>query len=282
MINKDFLKKIKLVVFDLDGTLVDDNDKIGEETVLLIKELSKLGVIFSIATGRVLTAVTDHADSIGITAPLITLDGSLIQRYPGQQSIYQSYVSPRYVARALKLADQFLLNAALCHDTAVYYTEENSIIPTIADKFGAKFQKINSYKNYLDETLEIIIVGDYQKNIRHVASKMSFPYTFGIRSSFYKSESKGGTYFLEIRKFGANKGEGLKILTRHLKIKIKETAVFGDWYNDKPLFENDALKIAIANAVPELKKMADIITKRTNNEEGVAEFLKILLQAKKS
>ena len=62
---------------------------------------------------------------------------------------------------------------------------------------------------------------------------------------------------------------------------MHNTAVLGDWYNDKSLFDTDALKIAVANAVPEIKKMADIVTKRNNNEEGVAEFLKILLQAKK-
>lgn len=282
MINKNILRKIKLVVFDLDGTLVDDNDKIGDETNSLIKQLSSLGVKFSIATGRVLSAVTDHADALDIKIPLITLDGSLIQRYPGEKSVFESYVPARYVKRALKLADQFLLNIALCHDTAVYYTENNALVPALGNKLGAKFKQIISYDNYIEETLEVFMIGDFQKNIRHVANKMSFPYSFGIRSSYYKSQSQGGSYFLEIRKLGSNKGEGLRILLKHLKIKMKETAVLGDWYNDKSLFDSDALKIAVANAVPELKKMADIVTKKTNNEEGVAEFLKILLQAKKS
>ena len=80
---------------------------------------------------------------------------------------------------------------------------------------------------------------------------------------------------------GSSKGEGLKKLLKYLKLKEKETAVLGDWYNDKSLFETDALKIAVANAVPELKYMADFVTKRTNNEDGVAEFLKMLYKAKK-
>jgi Cof subfamily protein (haloacid dehalogenase superfamily) len=280
MINKELLRRIKLVVFDLDGTLTDDNGIIGEETKNLIKDLSRLGVKFTIATGRLLSAVTNYADELDIKIPLITLEGTLIKRSPADKSVFEAFLPKKYVLRALKLTDQYLLNIALCHDSAIYYTEENALIPSLLDKFGARYELISSYDDYLDRTLEVIICGDYKVNIKHVSSKMSFPYTFGIRSSYYKSHTQGDTYYLEIRKIGCSKGESLRKLLKHLKIKMKDTVVIGDWYNDKTLFDTDALKIAVANAVPELKRMADFITKGTNNEEGVAEFLRILLQAK--
>ncbi len=281
MIDKKILQRIKLVVFDLDGTLVDDDNQIGKETLYLINELTKLGVKFSIATGRLLSAVTDHADNLNITLPLITLDGTLIKRTPDGKSIFQAYLPAKYVKRALKLADKYLLQVALCHDRAIYYTEENSLFPQIMDKFGAKYQKVDDYKLYLDETLEVVMAGDYQTNVKYVANKMAFPYTFGVKSSYYKSQSQGGTYYLEIRKMGCSKGDGLKKLLRFTNINIKDTAVVGDWYNDKSLFENDALKIAMGNAVPELKKMADLVLNKTNNEDGVADFLGMLFNAKK-
>jgi Cof subfamily protein (haloacid dehalogenase superfamily) len=281
MIDKNILRKIKLVVFDLDGTLVNDQNQIGEETKSLIKELSSLDVQFSIATGRLLSAVTNHADELGIKIPLITLDGTLIQRYPGDKSIFEAHLPAKYVQRALKLADKFLVQVALCHDKAIYYTEENALFPQLMDKFGAKYQQVFSYDNYVDETLEVVLVSDYKDNVKHISSKMSFPYTFGVKTSFYKSQSQGGSYYLEIRKMGCSKGDGLKRLLNHLKLKMRETAVVGDWYNDKSLFENDSLKVAMENAVPELKRMADLILKKNNNEDGVADFLKMLLQAKK-
>ncbi|MEE9429929.1 MAG: HAD hydrolase family protein, partial [Melioribacteraceae bacterium] len=79
-----------------------------------------------------------------------------------------------------------------------------------------------------------------------------------------------------------SKGSGLVQLTKHLKIKIKDTAVLGDWYNDRSMFETKALKIAVANAVEKIKNMADYVTERTNNEDGTAEFLSMLLKAKKA
>ena len=63
---------------------------------------------------------------------------------------------------------------------------------------------------------------------------------------------------------------------------ISKTAVLGDWYNDRSLFRTKALKIAVANAVDDIKNMADFITKRTNEEDGTAEFLEMILKAKKS
>lgn len=72
----------------------------------------------------------------------------------------------------------------------------------------------------------------------------------------------------------------LKLL-KYLNINIKNSAVIGDWYNDRSLFRTKALKIAMANAVSEIKEMSDHITERTNDEDGTAEFLELVLKAKK-
>ena len=281
MIKKEYLRKIKLVVMDLDGTLVDDGDTINDKTVELIKDLRKLGVEFTIATGRLLSAVTHHADKLEIKIPLITLDGTIVNRYPGEPSIFESYLLTKHVKRAINLAGKFSLTVALCHDSAIFYTEENAVLPTLLNKYGATFKEVYSYDNYLNETLEVVICGDNMESVRHVANKMSFPYTFGVRTSFYKSRNQGGTYYLEIRKMGSSKGDSMRVLQKHLHVKMRETAVVGDWYNDKSLFETDAIKVAVANAVPEIKKMSDYVTKHTNNENGIAEFLTMLYRAKK-
>ena len=73
----------------------------------------------------------------------------------------------------------------------------------------------------------------------------------------------------------------MKRLTKYLNISLKETAVLGDWYNDVSLFDTSALKIALANAVYEIKQLADFVTERTNNEDGAAEFLEMVFKNKK-
>ncbi len=282
MLDKGLLRKIKLIVFDLDGTLLNDENEIGEESIKLVEELKQLGVRFSFATGRYHSAVLQHAKTLSIKTPLITLDGALIKSYPEGKIIFESYVPKRYVKRAVSLADKLLLKIALCHDDAIFYTDDNSSIVNLVDKLGAVVQEIPDYDLYLHKTLEVVVAGDFKDSINLFAKKMSFPFTFGLNFSFYKSQRRGDIYFFETRKHGVDKGTGVKRLTNYLNLSMKETAVLGDWYNDRKMFDTGALKIAVANAVQEIKYHADYITTRTNNEDATAEFLTMVLNAKRN
>ena len=103
----------------------------------------------------------------------------------------------------------------------------------------------------------------------------------GSNISFYKSHRHPNISFLEIRRSGSTKGKGLERLLKHLRIKPYQAAVLGDWYNDISLFETNAYKVAVANAIPEIKRMADMVTSKSNNEEGAAKFFRKVLKAKK-
>lgn len=281
MIDKERLRKLKLIVFDVDGTLVNERDEIGEATVQFVRELRKMGVVFSFASGRQHSALTHHAETLGLKAPLISLDGTLIKSHPRGDKLFESTIPDKYVKKAIQFADKYLLKIALCHDEAIYFDEQNAGVQTLLEKYGARYQEISSYENYISNTLELVITGDYKDSMKFVNKKLNFPYTFGLRTSLYKSHSHGGIYYLEIRNKGVSKGRGLKKLCKYYKFKIKETAVLGDWFNDRSLFETDALKIAMGNAVPEIKKMSDYILNRTFHDDGTAEFLEMVLRAKK-
>ncbi|MCB9248988.1 MAG: HAD family hydrolase [Ignavibacteriales bacterium] len=282
MLDTNRLKKIELVVFDLDGTLLNQYARIGEETIEYVKELKKLGVHFTFATGRLHNSITEYAEILKLQTPLISLDGAIIKSYPGNEIIYESYLKEKYVRRALEMSDKYLLKIALSHHEAIYYTEANSLIPQLMEQYEAKFEVIDSYETIINETLEIVITGDFRDSIKMIEAKMQFPYAFNLKTSFYKSQDQDGVYFLEIRNKNCSKGDGLLKLLKYLKLNINKTAVIGDWYNDRSLFRTKALKIAVANAVDDIKNMADFITKRTNEEDGTAEFLEMILKAKKS
>lgn len=281
MLDKNRLKKLELIVFDLDGTLLNKYGEIGERSIDLVRELKQMGVRFTFATGRLHNAIKEFASLLGLESPLISLDGAIIKSYPANEIIYESYIKKAYVSKAIKMAEDALLKVALSYDEAIYYTEENSLVPQLMEKYEATFAEIESYDNYHAKALEIVICGDYKKSMKAIEAKMQFPSAFGLKTSFYKSNDQNGVYFLEIRNKKCSKGDGLQRLGKHLKINLKNTAVMGDWYNDRSLFRTKALKIAVANAVEELKGMADHITKKTNNEDATAEFLEMVLEAKK-
>lgn len=275
------LKNIKIVVFDLDGTLLADDGTIGENTKTLIKKLKAYDVRFTFATGRLHSAITYMAEDLDLKVPLVSLDGSLIKSYPEGKTLFESFVKKRHVKKAVDYVKQYTLNVALCHADAIYYTEENYIITQLMEKFGAKYEQVDSYEDYYDKTLEISIAGDNKNFMKYIWERMSFPYSLGLKSSYFKSHRHDNIYYVEIRKKNASKGSGMLRLLKYLKVKPHEAAVVGDWYNDISLFKTKAFKVALANAVPEIKRMADLITERSNNEDGTAEFLEKVLKAKR-
>ena len=282
MSDKERLKNIKIVVSDLDGTLLKNDGSVGLETKKLIRELHNYDVLFSFATGRLHSAVTDIAKDLEIKNPIISLDGSVIKDFPSGETIFESFLKKKYVEKAVKYADDYLLNVALCHSDAIYYTEFNTVIPKLLNKFGAKYKEVSSYENLLDKTLEIVFAGDNKESIEFVKDKFTFPYAFDCNASYYRSQSKRGLFYLDIRRAGSSKGKGLKRLLKYLNIKTHQAVVMGDWYNDISMFESDAIKVAMANSIPELIRNADHVTERSNNNEGPAEFLEMILRAKKN
>ena len=280
MFDKSSLKKIELVVFDLDGTILDNQGVITSRTISLIEKLESKGVQFTFASGRIHSALVEYANLLKINIPVISLDGCCISNPVNNEIIFESFVPTRYVDKALKYSDQFLLNISLCRAEAIYLTESNSAMKVMMNKFGAKFEEIDDYNKIKDRTLEIVIASDYKDNVKFVKDKMSFPYSMGLNLSYYKSHRHEGIYYLEVRKRGANKGKALRKLLSNLSIKERQTAVIGDWFNDISLFETKALKVTLENGIFELKSMADIVIPKTNNEEGVAEFLEMLIKVK--
>ena len=281
MANSNNFKNLKAIVFDLDGTLLNDDGFIGEETEILIKALHNYDVKFSFATGRLHSTLTEFARQLNIDTPLISLDGCLIKSFPEGKIIYETFVKEKHIKKALEYAEKYGLHIALCHGEAIYFTEHNSVIPQLMEKFGAVYEEVNSYDSYLRNTLEVVLVSDDNTSMKYVKQKMEFPYSIGLETSYFKSQRHDKVYYLEIRRKGASKGRGLMRLLKHLKLKPQQAAVLGDWYNDVSLFKTPVFKVAVGNAIPEIKRLSNIITKRNNNQDGAAEFLEMVLKAKR-
>jgi Cof subfamily protein (haloacid dehalogenase superfamily) len=280
MLNRETLKELQLIVFDLDGTLLKKNGTIGEETKRLIKKLEKLGVIFSFATGRLHSAITQYAEILDIRTPLISLDGCLIKNHPEGKIIFESFVPVKYVSQVVSYSDKYTVYVALCHDDAIYFTHSNAFIPEIMDKLGAKYEEVDSYETYLGKTLEIVLAANSFTVINNIREAVTSPFLSRLNTSFFQSHSHPGIFYLEIRKKGSSKGKGLERLTKYLDIHKRNTAVICDWYNDISLLQKPVVRVAVQNAVDEVKNLADYITTKSNDEEGAAEFLEAVLKSK--
>ena len=276
------LKKIKHIVTDIDGTLLNDYGELGLENKKLILELMKQDVLISLATGRLHSATNDLAKELSLNGYVISLDGAVIKEFKNDKTIFESFLKARHVKKAISISNDLLVNIVLCHSNSIYYTEYNSLIPSLLSKYGALYQQVSSYEEYLSGTLEVVCASDMKGSIKKMEERFNFPFSVGCTTSYFRSKKNENIFYLEIRKAGSSKGKALERLFRHISIKPEQTAVIGDWYNDITMFQTKALKVAVANAIPELRNEADFVTGKDNNEDGVAEFFEMVLKSKRN
>ena len=276
------LENIQHIVTDIDGTLLNDYGDLGLESKKLIKELINQGVLISLATGRLHSATTDIAKELSLNGYIISLDGAIVKGFNDDKTIFEAFLKIRHVKKAVSISNDLLINIVLCHAKSIYYTDYNSLIPSLLSKYGALYKQVNSYDDYLSGTLEIVCASDMKGSIKWMEERFNFPFSIGCNTSYFRSKKNENIFYLEIRKAGSSKGKALERLLRHISIKPEQTAVIGDWYNDVTMFQTKAVKVAVANAIPELLNEADAVTKKTNDEDGVAEFFEMVLKSKRN
>lgn len=278
---KKRFQRIRLVVSDIDGTLVSNDNVLSDLTIDIVRKLKQKNIYFSLASQRVHSSIVPIAEKLDITIPYISLNGALIQNTDESLILNKSVIDKKYVSKAIKLAEKLYVKIALCYNDRIVYTEDNSVIKDFMTRLGTTYTLVDSYENYLENVLEIIMSGNDRKNMKYIYHKMQPPFGMFLKVKFNRSQSFESVYSVEILRKGVNKNTGLKILTKHFNLSKNEVLVFGDWYNDRDLFQFGGTNIALANAVDELKEISDFITDKTNDEDGVAHFLKMFYDSLK-
>lgn len=273
------LSKIKLIVSDVDGSIANSKNEIGEETKELVKKLAAKDVKITFATQRIHSSVVNFAAELGIDIPIISINGALIKDLNGT-ILSKSVIDPKLVKKALEYAEKYFVRIAFVHEDEIVFTESNSVLRDFMYRIGADYKLVDSYDGYTNNILEIIMMGNEKNTVRYIQRKVNFPWKLFHTAKYYRSSSKLGVYHLEVRKSGTSKKTGIHKLVKHLGYHKNEVATIGDWFNDRVLFEYGGFNVALQNAVAELKSMADYVTEKSNDEDGVAEFLKMVYDSK--
>ncbi len=278
---KKRLKNIKLVACDIDGTLLTSDNQIGQGTIQLVRELKNYDVKFSLITGRVHSASVKYAKMLGVDDPIVSLNGALI-KFPEGETIKAFYLPEKKVLKALELAERYFVNILFYSEDKVIYTPENTIFPSYIGNLEAETMEVDSYYDYTDKVLRVVLSSDRNYMLYKIAHKLEPPFFSNISTSIYPSLKYDRLTYLEVKRRGISKATGLKYVGQYYGLKSKEIAGIGDFYNDIEFLKKVGVAVAMKNAVAEVRFNADYVTTKTNDEDGVSEFLEILLEAKKS
>lgn len=252
----------KLIVSDLDGTLLNSAGKVSEATKELIRAYQRKGGVFTIATGRMEDAVTPYLDHLELEGPVILYNGSKIIDLNKNHVLYEAFLDYDTAKAALKLLRNYDWDVLLYQDRKIYIKGMTPGIEKHVQKEGVACHEVGDLFHFLKSApTKILIVGNNGK-FKLFADELQ--QLLKSKVNFTQSEET----YLEILPQGVSKGAALKKLAEGLRISMDEVIAIGDHLNDVSMIRAAGLGIAMENAHPELKDNASYITV-SNDAEGV-------------
>lgn len=268
---------IKMVVSDLDGTLLNSHHEVTEKTKEAIHYLRQLGIHFTIATGRPDQLVKEYVGELDINDPVIMYNGSVIG-HPFQKERILEHVLPKdRVNEIFEFCEQ---EEIICmpytkemiisrpNYRVDYFLERNQSLP---EAYQAIFKDIRDVKDIVSLPIhKILLIENDELKHRRITDKFSKYHDMTVVSS-----QKG---FIDINPIGVNKGVALEQLAKHHNVSLDDVLVFGDQDNDVSMLEVAGHSVAMKNASQKALAAADEQT-GSNDEDGVANW--ILMHLKK-
>ncbi|PJI08435.1 MULTISPECIES: Cof-type HAD-IIB family hydrolase [Clostridium] len=286
---------IKLIVSDMDGTLIGSNRDISEENVKAIHEAQRNGIKFAIATGRAYADVKTFLDKYGIECECAVLNGGEYMDKDGK-TIEGIYINKKRTKEILNTISKYDLAVEIYTDNGYYTTNTKdeilkelmqkgkSLHPNIKTEEDAynyaithpHFCSMNYIKNiddFIGSSVNVgkfVSFGDSIDSINELKKELCKLPGLAISSSLLTN--------VEVNDINATKGKILVRASEKMGIKRDEVAILGDASNDYSMFEEFPISFAMENAIPEIKKVAKYMT-ASNIENGVAKAITEILRS---
>lgn len=256
---------IKLVVIDLDGSLLDSNCAIPKDFEKVFKALKEHRIEVALISGRPLPTIKTDFPNIFNDAIIITDSGALISDHGS--TIYKNYLDTTALLEIWNiyegLSNTFIV---LCGEDCAYLNSTDERFINEVNKYFYKTETFSSINEIKSNILKVSIC-----NFNDI-SKIDEEH-FSLNLSNKLNISLSGEFWLDITNKNVNKGFALKrIQDRHVIIQ-GETMCFGDYYTDIPMFQNSYYSYAMKNAPLAVKNKARFVI-ASNDENAVIDTIK--------
>jgi len=248
---------IKLIVTDVDGTLLDNNSRITELNKQALIDCKKAGIDVILATGKSIDAIDPLVKLFDLKLPQITLNGAVVvDRDLNILRVVK--IKPFLFYSVIKAIKDRGFNPLIAlSDGRILYEKYDSLLKvfTNVNEPIFKIDKIES-EYYAKDCVSI-----------SVAIKEDNPLDSYLRKKYSDILQivRSGEYFFDILNIDATKGNSLDFICNDYGIKKDDVAVFGDSYNDLSMFNGVGCRIAVKNSYPAVLKEADYITDENYN-----------------
>jgi len=264
----------KLLICDLDGTLLDTVEELSLPYSDKLNALLDEGIDFTIATGRDFENTKQALHNTRIQNPVILTNGAILAEYPSGDVLEYHTLPSETISKILDLSAQFGL------ETMVFasYDKKNNYPRFIkgrwVDVHNIRRLKLTDFEDYLTEPVISIQFMNDKKSLdtMYSATKNNPSIANNAYILFFEHAYIPGMYWLEYNPENASKEVMLASLIKRKGYTPSDIVVFGDNFNDMGMFQLAGTAVVVDNASEEIKKYADYIVP-SNMDGGVLIFI---------
>ncbi len=255
--------KYKLIALDLDGTLLNDDHDISEQTIETVKAVSEQGAEIIVCTGRGPQNSIPFMEKMGLMGYVISHNGAATAKVETREIVHQFAMDSSLLIPYIDY----------CRDKDIHFDVNTPFEMYVESVENLKVEVRSMYENFLTLPFDLPAWTDLKKPV--VKFTM-----FGEPAQLdeaYKEFStwtsdlnmlRSGEYFIDLMDKDASKGNALKQFAIKRGIQQEEILAIGNYYNDITMLTYAGKGIAMDNSPIEVKAAADEIT-LSNNEDGV-------------
>ena len=265
----------KVLFSDMDGTLLLSNCTVSPAMKEAIDHMTQNGHHLVLSSGRPLPSILEVCSLMGLEYPnmlIISNNGALVYDCDSKKPILEHRIAQDDIAKIVAAA-----NSAGIHIHG--YTEDEVVCYHDNDELRFYTRRIHMPLKCVENIADALPGGSYKLQMIHLTDRSVLEH---FRDSLLQDKDLAGRIqaffsndqYLEILPAGADKGSGLRYVTDYLPVLRTNTFAAGDAENDISMMDAAHIGVAMKNASDAVKKHGDIITKYTNDEDGLVEIIK--------
>lgn len=260
-----------MIALDLDDTVLRSDLSISKRTRNVVKEALRTGIVVVLATGRVPDALLNIVKLLGLDKNpgyLVCGNGSLTMDSKTRTIVDEVLLPQKAALAAFDLIDAEGFAAQIYDDNYIFVSRQNEFSDADHKLTGLKQIVPKDFRSLLIEkgSHKIVVPGDPMllKPLEEILRNV-----MGNAITLFTSKP----YFLEILPPNCDKGSALANIAKNRNIKREEVMAFGDSMNDEAMLRWAGCSVAMCNGDERIKKIARLVTEKSNDDDGVAEFI---------
>lgn len=259
----------RLVILDMDGTLLTDDKRVTPRTEAAIAQGLARGVKFVLATARPYCSARPFAQSLGLDTPIICYNGALVRDVSNGTTLAEKPLSSALASEMARYCQKRGLYMKVYGDDIFYVERPTEETLRYSPRYNVPYKAVGDMASFLyNEKLSpySFVVHTQPEDLRLIKEEMESIWA-GLVSGDCPNE-----HAIHFTDAGASKLRAVKALAVSWGIPAEETMAIGNGGNDLAVILWSGLGIAVANSPHELLAQADRVT-ASNNDEGVAKAL---------